>query len=241
MLNNYTVSVFIDYDNLSPVQKQSGILDVVNKVLLRTPIELNVTRITCDVRVYGGWYEDNEMTQKAQSVAVEIQGDFPVIIKLPAEAGDFVQVRANAELALAMLEEPSHHLFDTFRRKGKPTNIRLKTPLDVGCTDQSCAIPQMKKMLKKGRCPKAGCTSSTESIVYRIEQKLVDTMLTCDLIYAPAVGYNNIIIVSGDDDFLPPLRTLSLRGTSAIRFLPRHSSQRLDSPNADAQLIEMEL
>jgi len=66
------ISIFIDYDNLSPIQKRSGILDVVNKVLLRAPIKLNEPRITCDVRVYGGWYEYNEMTQKAQDVAVQM-------------------------------------------------------------------------------------------------------------------------------------------------------------------------
>ncbi|MBL4759570.1 MAG: hypothetical protein JKY80_01785 [Mariprofundaceae bacterium] len=235
------ISIFIDYDNLTPIQKESGILDVVNKILLRAPIELNKSRITCDVRVYGGWYEDNEMTQKAQDVAVKIQDEFPEILKLSAGGEKFVQVRINAELALSMLEEPSHHLFDTFRRKGKPSNIRFKNCSELDCSDQICLIPQVKKLLKTGRCPKVGCINSTESIVYRVEQKLVDTMLTCDLIYAPAMGYKNIIIVSGDDDFLPPLRTLLLRGTSAIRFLPKYSAQRSGSPNVDAKLIEMEL
>jgi len=92
MLNHHTISIFIDYDNLSPLQKEGGILGVVNKVVLQAPIELNETRATCDVRVYGGWYEDSQMTQKAQDVSVKIQDEFPAVIKIPMKDGGFAQV-----------------------------------------------------------------------------------------------------------------------------------------------------
>lgn len=66
-------------------------------------------------------------------------------------------------------------------------------------------------------------------------------MLTCDLIYAADGGAQRVILVSGDDDFLPPLRTAILRGATAVRFHTKPDSQRTVFPRSGGQLIEMEL
>lgn len=65
-----TFSVFIDYDNLMPTQKNAGILDVVTKALLQVPLESVGKRIKCDVRIYGGWYEGSQITRQAEKVAL---------------------------------------------------------------------------------------------------------------------------------------------------------------------------
>jgi hypothetical protein len=183
------VAVFIDYDNLLGAHKTSGILDVVTKALLRTPIVSLENRGICDVRIYGGWYEGSSMTQLAQNLAVEIQRDFPAIIRLPGSGAGTVLLAATAELAVAMMEEPSHHLFGTYRRKGKPSNLRVQKPQNVGCSDTTCPLPLAAKLLKSGSCPIPACTITAWDLVYRHEQKIVDTMLTCDIIYAPKLAY----------------------------------------------------
>lgn len=236
-----TFAIFIDYDNLLPAQKSAGILDVITRALIQLPFDTGIFRGKCDVRVYGGWYEGTHITRLAEDVAVEIQREFPTVIRLPISGRDHVSLLANAELAVALIQEPGHHLFNTYRRKGKPANVRVKEPAIVGCTENACILPMMKRLLRTGSCPQVNCAVAMNDLVYRNEQKIVDTMLSCDLIHAANGIADRIILVSGDDDFLPPLRTVLLRGVSAIRFHPKRNSQRASFPQGGAQLLEKEL
>ncbi len=235
--------IFIDYDNLLPLQKTAGILNVVTKALIQMPFDASAVRIGCDVRVYGGWYEGPVMTHLAQTVAVELQRDFPAIIRLPKQQSQegYRTVSTNAELARSLLQEPDHHLFNTYRRKGKPANVRVEEPTIVGCVDPNCILPMMKKLLRTGKCPKPGCGVAVGDLVYRHEQKIVDTMLACDMIYAAGGRIEHIGLVSGDDDFLPPLRTVLLAGTAAVRFHPKRNCQRTSFPQGGVPLIEKDL
>jgi uncharacterized LabA/DUF88 family protein len=235
------LAVFIDYDNLEKRHKTSGILDVVTKALLQTPNLSPPGRGTCDVRIYGGWYEGPTMTKLAQDLSVEIQREFPAIVRLHGVGSAIIVFTATAELAVAMLEEPGHHLFDTYRKKARPTNLRVQKPENVGCTDAFCPLPLAKKMLKTGMCPNETCAVTSDDLVYRHEQKIVDTMLTCDMLFAPTLAYQHLILVSGDDDFLPPLRTMLLRGTQVVRFHPRPNRIQKPILNYGRQLPEIDL
>jgi uncharacterized LabA/DUF88 family protein len=233
--------VFIDYDNLLPRQKNAGIRDVVTKVLVQLPWDQSLTWGSCEIRVYGGWYEGDQITRMAQDLTVELQRDFPAIVRVPVGKRANLTLKVNAELAVSLLQEPGHHLFNTYRRKGKPSNVRVEKPTDVGCVDVACVLPQMKQLLSKGSCPKVGCSVTNCELVYRHEQKIVDTMLTCDLIHAVDRVSGRVILVSGDDDFLPPLRTVLLRGGAAVRCYPKPSTQRTTFPHGGAQLLEVDL
>lgn len=235
------LGVFVDYDNLTPMQKTNGILDLLTKALCLLPGTLRA-RDRCDVRVYGGWYEEAQMTRRAQDIAVEIQRDFPSVIRLPTGGKTLpISVAVNVELAVALLQEPAHHLFNTYRRKGRPKNIRVETPQNAGCTDSNCILPLMSKLIKTGRCPRSGCSTLDTNLVYRHEQKIVDTMLSCDLIHGGRTQYDGVVLISGDDDFLPPLRTVLLHGVPAVRFHPEPNGTRASFPHGGAKLLEMDL
>ena len=235
------LAIFIDYDNLLDGHKSSGILDVATKALMQTPISSPIARGTCDIRIYGGWYEGPTMTQRAQELAVAIANEFPAIIRVPSQGGGVVALAANAELAVAMMEEPSHHLFSTYRKKGTLGNLRVQRPVEVGCTDTACPLPVVKTLLKSGKCPIPTCSVTAADLVYRHEQKIVDTMLTCDMVYAPTQDYQHLILISGDDDFLPPLRTVLLRGTQVARFHPKPNNLRTSLTIRGAQLTDIDL
>jgi uncharacterized LabA/DUF88 family protein len=222
-------------------QRSGTIIDVVTKALVQIPLDEVTPRVKCDVRVYGGWYEGNQITRLAQNVTVELQRDFPTVIRLLTTGNAHIFVSTSAELAVALLQEPGHHLFNTYRRKGKPANVRVMTPTDAGCINPDCVLPLMKKLLSKGNCPKAGCGVTMGNLVYRHEQKIVDTMLTCDLIYASNGIADRVILVSGDDDFLPPIRTILLRGTPVVRFHSSENFQQASFPRGGAQLTEKAL
>lgn len=235
------VAILVDYDNLLPTQKASGLLDVTIRVLMQLPKGRVAQRGSCDLRLYGGWYEGSSMTKLAQELAIALQADFPAIVRVPTEDGGQSAITVSAALAMSMIEEPSHHLLNTFRKKGKPNNVRVQKQGDVGCTNTSCILPMVKKMLASGSCPLASCTVSAQDLLYRNEQKTVDTMLTCDLIYAHHQGLDSVVLVSGDDDFIPPVRTLLLRGASITRVHPKPNAQRQKIAVGANRLIELEL
>ncbi|NNS07076.1 NYN domain-containing protein [Erwinia sp. JH02] len=215
------ITVCIDYDNLSLLQKNAGIFDVVQRIFTQSSYLFDENAGECEIRLYGGWYEGDTLSIVSQQVSVSIQREFPAVMRVLTEAGQVAVIKVTAELAVSLLEEPGHHLFNTYRRKGRPSNIRVETPSSVGCNSNDCPLPLVKKVLQKGRCPALGCVSQSNSIVYRHEQKLVDTMLTCDLIYLSGQNNDYLFIVSADDDFLPPIRTLMLKGKKIIRVHPQ--------------------
>lgn len=235
------IAICIDYDNLEKTQKTAGILNVVSAALIKLSDTFTTNRGTCEVRLYGGWFEGENLSSLSQTLSANIQSDFPTLIRTKLRDGSICILRATAELAFSLLEEPSHQLFNTYRRKGRPSNIRVETPSNVGCSSTSCPLPLAKKLLQKGSCPTEGCTSGGSPLIYRHEQKLVDTMLTCDLMYLSSKEYSKIILVSADDDFLPPIRTLALRGANIVRVHPTLSTNHQPIRIAGSQLMEVSL
>ncbi|MGU9854569.1 NYN domain-containing protein [Pseudomonas sp. LF245] len=233
------ITMCVDYDNLSPLQKSSGILDVVQKTLIQASGMFPPGIASCEVRLYGGWYEGDDLSVLSQQLSVKIQSEFPAVLRVPSERGGVVIFMTTAELAVSLLEEPGHQLFNTYRRKGRPSNIRVETPASVGCSTSTCPLPLAKKLLQKGSCPTLGCVTGGSSLVYRHEQKLVDTMLTCDLIYLSDQKYDFLFILSADDDFLPPIRTLLMRGAKIIRVHPNMSNALLPIKVGASTLIEL--
>lgn len=233
------VVILVDYDNLLLPQKTAGMLDVVTRVLMQLPKRSKAGRGTCEMRIYGGWYEGPTMTQLAQQLAVALQNEFPTVVRLPTTSNEHTLMAVNVTLATSLLEDPGHHLINTFRKKGRPNNLRVQKPSDIGCTDSACILPSLKKLMKSGNCPVATCDKV--DLVYRNEQKIVDTMLTCDLIHASQQGFDHIVLVSADDDFIPPVRTLLLRGATITRVHPKFSTQRQQIIVAANRLVELEL
>ncbi|MNF65799.1 NYN domain protein [compost metagenome] len=234
------IAICIDYDNLHKPQKVAGVMAIISSALIKIPELLNSSIGTCEVRLYGGWFEGESLSKLSQDVSVQIQEEFPAILKLPMKDG-VCKLNVTVELAFSLLEEPSHHLFNTYRKKGKPSNLRVEKQINIGCVTPTCPLPMARKLLEKGVCPSVGCVNTSKNIVYRHEQKLVDTMLTCDLIYLAAHRYDCLIIISADDDFLPPIRTLLLRGLKVIRVHPKLSVDHLPITVAGRQLLEVGL
>lgn len=236
-----TCVIFIDYDNLSRQQKIKGLLDIITQALVQMPFWGNLTRVKCNARIYGGWYEGETLTRDAQDVTGKLQKDFPTSRRLPMRNnGVQVTFSIDAELAVALIQEPGHLMFDTYRRKGKPRNIQVERPEDVGCDDKECFLPLVKKILNDGKCPKTECKVRKANLIYRHEQKIVDTMLSCDMIYA-ANEKASIALMSSDDDFLPPLRTVILQGTKVVRFHTQPNNHRVSCSVSGTTLLEMDL
>jgi len=235
------IKILVDYDNLMPDQKVSGLLDIATRVLMQLPLSAPRERGACEMRLYGGWFEGATMTNLAQDLSVQIQNYFPKIVRVSNQDGSSTPITANCTLAVSLSEDPGHLLFNTFRKKGRPNNIRIANPQEAGCEKNDCALALFKQLYNSGKCSAPNCSTQSKELIYRSEQKLVDTMLACDLLHAQTQNLDYIVLVSGDDDFIPPVRTLLARGAPVIRAHPKFSTQRQIITVGSIQLQEMEL
>lgn len=78
-------------------------------------------------------------------------------------------ISMKAELAVALIQNPRRHLFGTYRRKAIPNNLQIKTPSTVNCNDEQCILASLKRIIKDGECPKAGCLIDDKELIYRNE------------------------------------------------------------------------
>lgn len=207
--------LLVDYDNLSDQDKSRELLILINKLVYKlSPAEINDKNV--QVRLYGGWYENNNVTKKAQNLRVEIMRNFPQIITLSDNKSAAI---VNVELALSLLAKPTTDLFNTYRRRGVPAGLGCEHPNTCGCTDLECPIVHVFEFITKSLCSK--CKNvRPENVIYKPEQKLVDTMLTTDLIDV-ATTNKRASVVSSDDDLWPGILFSISRGAVIYHLLTK--------------------
>src|ERR1035438_976313 len=189
----------VDYDNLPITVQQAGMnnlahqIDVVAKAADPSLSDLHI-------RLYGGWYTQAGLTKKGTQLSQEIGTTFP--IPLMHSSGTRRYLRC--EIASALLSSPSDVFYATLRRRaGMRSRLASKSPMwcanPSGCTIQACV------RWSQGSCSVAGCSVvSTEAFEY-YEQKLVDTLLCCDLVHLSLAQNDPIYVISDDDDMTPAI------------------------------------
>jgi uncharacterized LabA/DUF88 family protein len=209
------MTILVDYDNSAEVFRRKGIVFFADKVLQCIgPNAFEATR-GIRIRLYGGWYERSLPTRRAQALAATIEVEFPRLMSLAGMSSPR-HLLTNVELAYSLEVDPSRHLWHTFRRRQLPRGLSCQLPSAVGCSDPACPLGIVHDFLKTGKCPVPGCTITPEDIIHRDEQKLVDTMLTADIICLAYSGEKTIVVVSSDDDLWPGIRTALSAGSAVI-------------------------
>jgi uncharacterized LabA/DUF88 family protein len=218
-------NLLIDYDNLSHQDKSRQLIDLTGKLMSKfSTSEINERNVL--IRMYGGWYENNNITRKAQGLNIEIMRDFPRTEQL---SDNSTTVILNVELAFSLDIAPQFQLFNTFRKRGFPSGLQSHDPRDKGCNVQNCPIIEVHNFLHNNKCVSCNVVRP-ENIIFKQEQKLVDTMLTSDLIRMGQVN-RKIGIVSSDDDLWPGILTVISSGSKVYhmqtkqRFTPLHYSR----------------
>jgi hypothetical protein len=209
-------TILVDYNNILPVERQKGLIYLVEKIISTVRIgELTNKNIT--IRLYGGWYENNNITKLAQNLAAEISQDFPLACMLSDKVSPIV---ASVEIAYSLLSMPGKHLFHTFRTKKLPYDLKSYDPTHVnGCHISQCPIAGIHSFIAKNICGMCN-TIRPKDVLFKNEQKLVDTMLTSDLIYSAKTN-ESTCIVSSDDDFWPGILTSLSYGAKIIHIYTR--------------------
>lgn len=222
-----SIRAFVDFDNLAQRNRSAdGLERVFSYIFGSEDFNLGAPVISCEVRIYGGWYQENGLTKAAQLLSAQLEGKFP--LSLRARGGELIKL--TAAMAYSMSQDPTTHMLDTYRQKGVPSNLRCNAPGNSGCSQKACMFSNLPDLIKKKRCPAINCDIEIGRILYRGEQKIVDTMLACDVVHDVSLGsYAAFIIISGDDDMIPPIRSALLKGGKVIHVVSKLPIKRLNS------------
>lgn len=205
--------ILVDYDNIDRSILRHGISHVINRILSKIDPHEVLGNRHVHIRLYGGWYEQNRFTTRAQNLSADISANFPNVCLLSDNSTSGI---VNCEMAYSILADPSNHLFNTFRSRGIPSGLKAKHPTNCGCTNQRCPVIAAYDFINNKLCNTCG-NIRPEDIFYRSEQKLVDTMLTSDLIFSSTQSLN-LGVVSSDDDFWPGIKTTLVTGKCVIQI-----------------------
>ncbi len=216
------VLALIDYDNVDRVDKSRGLLHIgylVADAIGSAPLS-DGTGLT--LRLYGGWYQGSALSKGAQNLVAEIARTFPAPLTISDRVGVATFV-VRAELAHTLLFDPAHVLTHTYRPRSLPPTLTAQGTPFLGCTNPTgCPLAPVAPFLAAHRCPSPGCPAQPSDVLERAEQKLVDSMLVCDLIHAARTASPKPVgLVSTDEDLLPGVRLALLEGGQVIHIHPR--------------------
>jgi len=213
--------LIIDYDNVDQKDRHFGIEHVVRKILaLCDQPERELDRVT--VRLYGGWHEGGMPTRVAQKLDADIQKCSPINLSRNGTA-----VLIYVELAASILADSRTIINNTFRKKGYPRNIVCESRPWLQCqNNDTCPLRVLDSFLNDNLCVQGQCSVQPAHVLQRNEQKVVDTMMVADIIFAAQNQQPWLAVVSRDDDVWPGLSIASMHA-EVLTHLPTNSAQRL--------------
>ena len=209
--------LLVDYGNIQTIDKSRGLGYVVDMLVNRIgPTRLKENELV-NIRLYDGWYQGNTLSKNAQTIATEIEAFSPSPILVRGAEKAF-PVRANVELARSLLSNPSKDILHTYRIRGFPTGLKCEKPPFKDCANEAeCPWRRLPEFLLNRCCPAEGCNIHPKKIISRAEQKVVDTMITTDLIDLCSSG-EKVALASSDDDMWPGISLSISRGASLIHL-----------------------
>ena len=209
--------LLVDYGNIGLLDKQRGLSYVVDMLINRIgPLHLESNELV-NVRLYDGWYEGDVLSRHAQNVAAQIAAFNPSIVTVRHGEQNF-RVIANVELARSLISNPSKDILHTYRVRGFPSGLQCENPPFAECSiPHSCPWQNLPEFLLRRRCPMDGCDLHPKRIISRAEQKIVDTMLTADMIEL-GLQREGIAVASSDDDMIPGISLALARGANVVHL-----------------------
>jgi hypothetical protein len=208
------MEVLVDYDNVEfaePILARAGLFTLFSQLVAVVGPRRKTVPERCRIRLYGGWFEKENITRKAERLIADIDGTFPMPM-VWGKQGAENQAEKNkcltqVEMAYSLEAHPGRHLFRTVRERRVDTRIECDTTYFDACQEEWCPMRDVAEFLEKQKCPMHDCTVSQADVLWKREQKLIDTMITSDLIFLASKGHKDLVVVSSDDDIWPGVRT----------------------------------
>ncbi len=204
-----TIAVIIDFDNyfgtdmvnMTSEELEFSFSEIVNLCEKKFSDFDNVL-----IRLYGGWYRETTLTKQA-SMLQQLLYNVTVFPKV--HVGKVIQG------SIEMVSE-LHGIPDfTWGYTHKETDGIRPVRIDFSCVDEVCNSnrPTCPKFIlnkfsksKDKVCAVNGCDNIHKNIFKGIEQKMVDTIIACDIIsISDDEAIKGLILISDDQDHFPSL------------------------------------
>lgn len=200
--------IILDFDNYFPkqmseypaVRLESFFSSIISEIL---KTDMLVSEII--IRLYGGWYQGTGYSKKASELQIALQGIslFPIFYK---------NKRINGLIEIAeQMYGINYTWLDTFQEKVGLQKVKIDwTRTGNSCTHSAptCPVKILSNFIqnKNHHCSNLGCGVVQSDVFYRREQKLIDTMMTCDVIsYTEEIDVASVYVVSDDIDLFPSI------------------------------------
>lgn len=218
--------ILVDYDNL--VKSVGGahfnlevtLNHVVNALNSKTDFFADVDHIEdVAIRLYGGWYEEKQLTRMAQETQSEIRSFTSGVFSVASGS----KVNIKVELALSMMATRGRALYATCRRRDLSEAIDVPSP---SCCELSHPhFEYLRDVLREGKC--SNCGRNLLARAFKVQaQKMVDAMIFCDCAQLASEDMRTAL-VSADSDMIPVLIYLSQGGRRVYHVWPPNKRDEL--------------
>lgn len=219
-----TIVILIDYDNyfsadvskISPEQMELSFKDMV-RLCESEFSDFNYIQI----RLYGGWYKETSFTK----VASEVQQLLRQVNVFPKVVSGKPVLNGTIELATTLHIKPGFEWRYTHKEREGVSRIRINHECADGlCKENRTTCPKylLYKFTdrKDRKCFVDGCDNLQKNVFKSAEQKMVDTLIACDVISASedntVIG---VLVISDDQDHLPSLALASIKKNENVQSI----------------------
>lgn len=179
-----------------------------------------------EIRVYGGWYQQGALTDKASAAFTLLSG---IDCTIPLQ-NHGRWVRWGLENVISAYG--TNHFWDnTYRQKNGLPRIIINTDVQrerCGIDKIHCPVEIVKKISKGSEkiCHVDGCTLKAGDIFQTFGQKMIDTLMACDILTIAEEAETDAIAVMTDDvDILPALVVSSMKYNQVGYYVATHNNQ----------------
>lgn len=220
-----TLLVQVDYDNVQPIHRGQGPVNLANMLMAALPANLLHPYDSVEVRLYGGWRDSVSLTAEGQRLAPLIRNSPPAPYQV-TYIGSTKAIRVDVDLAQAPLG--TRRVFSETLVRGREIRHFRSTPRPwPNCAAPSkCGMELLNDAHRGSRCRNEGCFAELGDVLVRDEQKMVDTLMVADLAYDIFVrNAKEVVIVSSDTDMWPGIH-LALQAGRRITHVHTHQGGR---------------
>ncbi len=209
-----TSIVIIDFDNFFKIKESSfdRSFNFIIKEIIKDIVHEAVSGHDIRIRLYGGWYTNSIFSDSASVLAKKLSdvNIFPYIKGKKKISGSIT-------IASTLLDIPNYVWDNTYKEKSGIKNLRVnKSLMSETCSQNShmCPPKMITKFTRKHNkeCPVENCSNTHGEIFIGMEQKMVDTMMVCDIMSCIDEDLvKEVVVASNDTDLLPSLLLCKLK------------------------------
>jgi len=210
-----TVVVIIDFDNYfgTDVSKLNPeIMEFSFKEIVKLCENEFSDFQSIQIRLYGGWYKETSFTNSA-SIIQQLLRQINVFPKVAANK----VLNGNIELATSLHIKPDFIWGYTHKETQGVKRIRINHEcIDTVCKENRTHCPKFLLYkftdTKDKKCYIDGCDNLQKNVFKGAEQKMVDTLIACDVIsVSEDETVAGVFLISDDQDHLPSIALASIK------------------------------